>query len=204
MALIFFQILKDLEEIIEQPITYRHLTPRLEPSTNIFSQRKLLQEDHISKKKSDPGNLVKQKGWLEYNDIEDAYVNDDGDDDTDDDDDNDDEIDDDYDDIDDEDYDDVERKNIKVKFLHEVPPATKTKVRRSLDDYTEADLPIEEPLALPSLSRSKRYLNEHEVNVTLIEYLDTGRWYISIYNDALGYNKVSIIYQNCALCDLFS
>lgn len=40
-------------------------------------------------------------------------------------------------------------------------------------------------------SRSKRYLTERLHNVSVVEYLDTGKWYLFIYNDGLAINQVS-------------
>ncbi|CAL4070306.1 unnamed protein product [Meganyctiphanes norvegica] len=56
----------------------------------------------------------------------------------------------------------------------------------------EEDVQWEEPLALPVMSRQRRFLREREVNVSLVEYLDTGMWYLSIYNDAIGWNEVGL------------
>ncbi|XP_047488076.1 teneurin-a-like [Penaeus chinensis] len=45
---------------------------------------------------------------------------------------------------------------------------------------------MEEPLALPSLSRARRFIHDHSVNLSLVEYLDTGTWYLAIYNDGIS------------------
>lgn len=49
---------------------------------------------------------------------------------------------------------------------------------------------VEEPLALPSVLRERRFIHDRGVNVSLVEYLDTGTWYLSIYNDGIGMNEV--------------
>ena len=56
---------------------------------------------------------------------------------------------------------------------------------------------VEEPLALPSVFRERRFIHDRGVNVTLVEYLDTGTWYLAIYNDGIGWNEVS---GWCCLC----
>ena len=45
-------------------------------------------------------------------------------------------------------------------------------------------------------SRTKRFLNPRLVNTSIVEYLDTGTWYLSIYNDGLGSIQVTKIYFN--------
>lgn len=50
---------------------------------------------------------------------------------------------------------------------------------------------VEEPLALPSVLRERRFIHDRGVNVSLVEYLDTGTWYLAIYNDGIGMNEVS-------------
>lgn len=40
------------------------------------------------------------------------------------------------------------------------------------------------------IARPKRFV-ERRINVTVVEYLDTGKWYLSVYNDGLGTNEVT-------------
>ncbi|KAK8385757.1 hypothetical protein O3P69_016491 [Scylla paramamosain] len=54
------------------------------------------------------------------------------------------------------------------------------------------DEDVEEPLALPSVFRERRFIHDRGVNVTLVEYLDTGTWYLAIYNDGIGWNEVEL------------
>ncbi|XP_069941027.1 teneurin-a isoform X3 [Cherax quadricarinatus] len=51
---------------------------------------------------------------------------------------------------------------------------------------------FEEPLALPSLARPRRFLHDHGVNVSLVEYLDTGMWYLAVYNDGIERKQVEL------------
>lgn len=50
---------------------------------------------------------------------------------------------------------------------------------------------VEEPLALPLVHRERRFIHDRGVNVSLVEYLDTGTWYLAIYNDGIGVNEAS-------------
>ncbi|KAL7643035.1 UNVERIFIED_CONTAM: hypothetical protein RMT77_006324 [Armadillidium vulgare] len=47
-------------------------------------------------------------------------------------------------------------------------------------------------------TRSKRFLSERRVNVSIVEYLDTGKWYISIFNDGLGLNQVFLLMEEAS------
>lgn len=69
-------------------------------------------------------------------------------------------------------------------------------------DYTEdlsTDLPhptIDLGVQIDEHVISKREVSEIEsmlVNVTLLQYLDTGRWFLSVYNDELQPHSVSLI-----------
>ena len=42
-----------------------------------------------------------------------------------------------------------------------------------------------------SRRRQKRYISARQVNVSMTEYLDTGTWYLSVYNDGLATIKVN-------------
>ncbi|XP_068237245.1 uncharacterized protein [Palaemon carinicauda] len=54
---------------------------------------------------------------------------------------------------------------------------------------------LEEPLALPSLARQRRFTSDHKVNVSLVEHLDTGMWYLGVYNDGIGWSQVELFLE---------
>ncbi|XP_071524010.1 teneurin-a-like isoform X5 [Panulirus ornatus] len=59
-------------------------------------------------------------------------------------------------------------------------------------EWEEKEAEVEEPLALPAHSRPRRFIHDHGVNLTLVQYLNTGTWYLAIYNDGIGWKQVEL------------
>ncbi|XP_046486280.1 teneurin-a isoform X2 [Neodiprion pinetum] len=87
----------------------------------------------------------------------------------------------------------VKGGRVDHRLKREIVPADAVSFMKSEEGVSGDPYQAEQPSATRNVLAKRSLVEPMLVNVTLLQFLDTGRWFLSVYNDELQPHKVSLV-----------